>query len=144
MAKMVRGVFATPEMEDAVIDAAVRVRADADVRKEGRSIRNAVETVAGGIIDFNGGKIPLPLGMTESQFERGLTALTPESFADQAPDGNVLVAGRAVPVAEFVRDLPNAVLRHAGQGRYTVSSGTGVVLNQAGQPVIVRVSNGTR
>ncbi|MFY3552931.1 hypothetical protein [Achromobacter insolitus] len=144
IAAEVRGVFATPEMENAVIDSAVRVRADADVRREGRSIRGAVETVAGGIIDFNGGKIPLPLGMTESQFERGLVALTPDSFTDQAPDGNVFVAGKAVPVAEFVKGLPNAVLRHAGQGRYTVSSGTGVVLNQAGQPVIVRVSNGTR
>lgn len=144
IAAQVRGVFATPEMEDAVIDAAVRVRADADVRKEGRSIRNAVETVAGGIVDFNGGKIPLPLGMTESQFERGLVALTPDSFIDQAPDGNVFVAGKAVPVVEFVKGLPNAVLRHAGQGRYTVSSGTGVVLNQAGQPVIVRMNNGTR
>ena len=144
IAAEVRGVFATPEMENAVIDSAVRVRADADVRREGRSIRGAIETVAGGIVDFNGGKIPLPLGMTESQFERGLVALTPESFTDQAPDGNVFVAGKAVPVAEFVKGLPNAVLRHAGQGRYTVSSGTGVVLNQAGQPVIVRVSNGTR
>jgi hypothetical protein len=144
IAAEVRGVFATPEMENAVIDSAVRVRADADVRREGRSIRGAIETVAGGIVDFNGGKIPLPLGMTESQFERGLVALTPDSFTDQAPDGNVFVAGKAVPVAEFVKGLPNAVLRHAGQGRYTVSSGTGVVLNQAGQPVIVRVSNGTR
>ncbi|MGE8691347.1 MAG: hypothetical protein ACN6PJ_29665 [Achromobacter sp.] len=144
IAAEVRGVFATPEMENAVIDSAVRVRADADVRREGRSIRGAVETVAGGIFDFNGGKIPLPLGMTESQFERGLVALTPDSFRDQAPDGNVFVAGKAVPVAEFIKGLPNAVLRHAGQGRYTVSSGTGVVLNQAGQPVIVRVSNGTR
>ena len=144
IAAEVRGVFATPEMENAVIDSAVRVRADADVRREGRSIRGAIETVAGGIVDFNGGKIPLPLGMTESQFERGLVALTPDSFTDQAPDGNVFVAGKAVPVAEFVKGLPNAVLRHAGQGRYTVSSGAGVVLNQAGQPVIVRVSNGTR
>lgn len=144
IAAEVRGVFATPEMENAVIDSAVRVRADADVRREGRSIRGAIETVAGGIVDFNGSKIPLPLGMTESQFERGLVALTPDSFSDQAPDGNVFVAGKAVPVAEFVKGLPNAVLRHAGQGRYTVSSGTGVVLNQAGQPVIVRVSNGTR
>lgn len=144
IAAEVRGVFATPEMEDAVIDAAVRVRADADVRKEGRSIRNAIENVAGGIVDFNGGKIPLPLGMTESQFERSLVALTPDSFTDQAPDGNVFVAGKAVPVSEFVKGLPDAVLRHAGQGRYTVSSGTGFVLNQAGQPVIVRVNNGTR
>lgn len=144
IAAEVRNVFATPEMENAVIDAALRVRADADVRREGRSIRNSIETVAGSIVDFNGGKIPLPLGMTESQFERGLTALTPESFADQAPDGQVFVAGKAVPVADFVKGLPNAVLRHAGQGRYTVSSGTGFVLNQAGQPIIVGVSNGTR
>ncbi|AZS78844.1 hypothetical protein ELS24_10535 [Achromobacter spanius] len=144
IAAEVRGVFATPEMEDAVIDAAVRVRADADVRRAGRSIRNAIDTVSGSIVDFNGGKIPLPLGMTESQFERGLVALTPDSFTDQAPDGNVFVAGKAVPVADFVKDLPNAVLRHAGQGIYTVSSGTGFVLNQAGQPVIVRINNGTR
>ncbi|HCW18833.1 hypothetical protein [Achromobacter sp.] len=138
------GVFASNGTRRAMIDAAVFVRADAEVRREGRSMRNAIEAVTGSIVEFNGGKIPLPLGMTESQFERGLVALTPDSFTDQAPDGNVFVAGRAIPVSEFVKGLPNAVLRHAGQGRYTVSSGTGDVLNQAGQPVIVRVGNGTR
>ncbi len=142
-ARELEGVYMSENTRRAMIDAAVFVRADAEARRDGRSIRSAVNEVTGGIVDFNGGKIPLPLGMTESQFERGLVALTPDSFTDQAPDGNVFVAGKAVPVAEFVKGLPNAVLRHAGQGRYTVSSGTGFVLNQAGQPVIVRVGNGS-
>ncbi|WP_028354768.1 hypothetical protein [Bordetella petrii] len=144
IAEEVRGTYATPEMEDAIIDAAVLARADAEVRREGRSVKKAVDAVSGGIIDFNGGRIPLPQGMTESQFERGLVDITPDALATQAPDGNVYVRGVAVPLAEFVEGLPDAVLRHAGQGRYTVSAGTGLVLNQAGQPIIVEVGNGAR
>src|SRR5690606_24059040 len=102
---------------DAIIDAAVLARADAEVRREGRSVKKAVDAVSGGIVDFNGGRIPLPQGMTESQFERGLVAITPQDLAGQAPDGNVYVRGVAVPLAKFVEGLPDAVLRHAGQGR---------------------------
>lgn len=143
-AKEVRGAYATPEMEDAIIDAAVLARAGAEVRREGRSIKSAIEAVSGGIIEFNGGRIPLPQGMTERQFEKSLVALPPTTFDSQAADGNVYVSGKAVPVADFTRQLPNAKLRHAGNGAYTVAAGAGMVLNAAGQPIIVRINNGAR
>lgn len=143
VAKEVRGVYASTEMEDAVIDAAVLARANAEITREGRSIKRAVEIASGGIIDFNGGSIPLPQGMPKTEFEKALVGLTAESFADQAPNGKVVAAGREVPVADFVRDLPNAMLRHAGQGLYTVRSGTGSVLNQMGEPVLVRIGTGS-
>lgn len=144
IAEKVRGVYATPEMEDAVIDAAVLARADAEVSRSGRSISRAIEAVSGGIVTFNGGRIPLPMGMTENQFERSLKALTPQDLAAQAPGGNVYASGKVVSLDDFVKALPDAVLRHAGQGRYTVAAGAGMVLNEAGQPIIVEVNNGAR
>lgn len=144
IAEKVRGVYATPEMEEAVIDAAVLARADAEVTRSGRSISRAIEAVSGGIVTLNGGRIPLPIGMTENQFERRLKALSAHDLEPQAPDGNVYVSGKAVPLSDFVKALPDATLRHAGQGRYTVAAGTGMVLNKDGQPIIVEVNNGAR
>lgn len=145
IAKAVRGAYATPEMEDAVIEAAVLARADAAVnRGSGRSISKAIEAVTGGIIDFNGGRIPLPMGMSENEFKRSLKSVAPEDLAAQTPDGSVYVMGKAVPVQSFLSNLPNAVLRHAGQGRYTISASSGLVLNQDGQPIVVEVGNGAR
>jgi hypothetical protein len=144
IAEEVRGTYATPEMEDAVIDAAVLARADAEAGRGSHSISRAIESVSGGIIDFNGGKIPLPMGMTESQFEKGVGALSAHDLEPQAPDGNVYVSGKAIPLSDFVKALPDATLRHAGQGRYTVAAGAGMVLNKAGQLIVVEIGNGTR
>ncbi len=144
IAEQVRGAYATPEMEDSIIEAAVLARADAEINGGPRRLSKVLEDVAGSIVEFNGGRIPLPMGMTESQFERSIESMKPDALTSQAPDGNVYVQGNAVPLADFLKSLPDASLRHAGQGRYTVSAGAGFVLNQAGQPIVIEVSNGTR
>lgn len=144
IAKEIRGTYASAEMEDAVIDAAVLARAARTAEGKGPSEKNAIKDVTGGIIEFNGGRIPLPQGMNESTFEKSLVAITPESLQAQGLGGEVFIAGKSVPIADFVQSLPNAKLRHAGQGVYTVTSGTGSVLDQDGKPVMIRIGNGTR
>ena len=144
IAKKVRGAYASVEMEDAVIDAAVLARADAEVRGEGRNVLRAIEAVSGGIIEFNGGRIPLPHGMDEDAFEKAIDGLTPQALQAQGVGAMVFVAGKPVPLGDFVQSLPQAKLRHAGQGLYTVPSGNGSVLNSDGKPILIRIGNGTR
>ncbi|MCO7642526.1 hypothetical protein NJI34_37785 [Pseudomonas sp. S 311-6] len=148
VARSVRGAYASVEMEDAVIDSAVLYLADQRANRQTARPARAIEDLTGGIVEFNGGKIPLPQGMNESAFKKALRTVTPDSLAEQAPDGKVYVGHQnAVPMdlQRLVDQLPDAVLRHAGQGQYTISAGaTGVVRNAAGQPIILRISNGTR
>lgn len=148
VSEAVRGVYSSVEMENAVIDSAVLYLADQRANRQSARPARAIEDLTGGIIEFNGGKIPLPQGMNESAFKKALRAVPPESIAQQTTDGKVYIGHQnAVPMdaQRLVEQLPDAVLRHAGQGQYTISAGaSGVVRNADGQPIILRISNGTR
>lgn len=140
IAEKVRGSMASPEVEDAVIDAAILARASGQAGGKRLSIDEAIKVVAGEIVERNGTRIPLPRGMDSSDFGKALKNAVPSMIQTPTPDGKVYSGGQAIPVEDFLAKLRDAPLRHAGPGLYTVSAGSGSVLNAEGLPVLITVS----
>jgi len=86
IASQIRGAYPNTQLADAAIDAAVRITAGLEATgvASGDPDR-AVRLATGGIIKHgdSGGKIPLPWGMTESQFETKLAAIKPADLSVQ-------------------------------------------------------------
>ncbi|MFM9434611.1 Sec-independent protein translocase protein TatA [Janthinobacterium sp. CG_23.3] len=131
--------FPNQELRDKLIDAAYYVQAGFAAEGGGTDISRAIRLVVGPIVEHNGSKIPLPRGMEEGDFNKRLRAVQPASLAAQAPGGQVFVGKSAVPLEQFVKSLPDAVLVHAGAGRYNVRAGMGLVTNAQGKRITVEV-----
>lgn len=131
----VRGAYSNQEVENKVMDAAFKIAAATDGDVD-RSIRLA----SGGIVERNGGKIPLPYGMSERDFDKRVDGITSDTLADQAPGGFVQAGPARIPIAEFVKSIPRARLVHAGQGLYNVRAGNTLVTNERGQRITLRVA----
>lgn len=134
IAKEIRGAYSNQQVESSVIDAAFLIAA----AKQG-DISNAINLATGGIIERNGGKIPLPYGMKEREFTKRIESVTPADFAAQVPGGFVQAGPARVPLADFVKSLPDARLVHAGQGLYNVRAGNTLVTNERGQRITLKV-----
>lgn len=135
------------EVGDAYVDQGVReamieaaVLAEYGLQSEGSgNPANAVRLVTGGITEQAGKKIPLPRGMEPKEFTKRLNTLTVDSLRTALPSGKVYVSGTAMSTDDFLKQVPNASLIHAGQGKYAVQTGAGIATNEAGRPVIFEV-----
>ncbi len=104
IAKQVRGAYSNREVEDAAVNAAFLVLAarTADGSQGDVNVDNAVRLATGGITERNGAKIPLPSGMSESDFDKKIKAVTPADIVPQlntAPNfgkGNIDLSKRPV------------------------------------------------
>lgn len=134
ISKQIRGAYSNREVEDQTIRASFLIAG-----ANGGDVDNAVRLATGGIVDRNGGKVPLPYGMKEGDFNKRIEALTPADFSAQAPSGRVRAGPAVLGVDEFVKTLQDARLMHAGQGRYAVRAGNTVVTNEQGKPVYIQV-----
>lgn len=84
IAKQVRGAYSNEQAEDQIIKAAFLIAA-----AKGGDVENAINLASGGIIERNGGKLPLPYGMKEGEFEKRLGAITPETLMEQVRPKNM-------------------------------------------------------
>ncbi|MEC5164065.1 hypothetical protein [Janthinobacterium sp. CG_S6] len=139
IAKEIGDAFQSQELRDKMIDAAYYVQAGFAAEGGSADIRRAIRLVVGPIVEHNGSKIPLPRGMEESVFNRRLSSIKPADLVAQTPGGSVFVGKNAVPLEQFVNSLPDAVLVHAGAGRYNVRAGMGLVTNAQGKRITVEV-----
>jgi len=144
IAKEIGDAFPNQEVRDRMIDAAYYVQAGFAAEGSGNDTSRAIRLVAGRIVDHNGSKIPLPRGMEEGDFDKRISAIRPADLAAQAPGGQVFVGKTAVPIEQFVKSLPDAALVHAGQGRYNIRAGMGLVTNSQGKRIMIEVGNGNR
>lgn len=135
IAKTVRGAYSNQEVENKILDAAFKIAAATD-----GDVDRAIRLASGGIVERNGGKVPLPYGMPENEFEKRLGGITADTLADQVPGGVVVVGPTRMPVADFVKTIPDARLVHAGQGVYNVRAGNQLVTNERGQRITLKVS----
>lgn len=134
-----RGAITNPEQLEMARDAAKLIWAGYSADSGRRmSIPGAVRLAVGGeIVKHNGGKVILPAGVTESQFEQHLERYPTQALGAQLPDGKAYVRGQPVDAAEFLATLPKAQLRSVGRGRYAVLSGGAVATNARGVPITV-------
>lgn len=139
IAKEIGDAYPNQEVRDRMIEAAYYVQAGFAAEGGSTDISRAVRMTAGRIVERNGSKFPLPYGMEEGDFDKRLKAIQPGDIAGQAPGGQVFVGKTAVPVDQFLKSLPDAALVHAGQGRYNVRAGMGLVTNAQGQRITVGV-----
>jgi hypothetical protein len=142
IANQIRGAYSNREVEDNVLRASFLI-AGATTGDVDRAVRLAT----GGIIDFNGSKVPMPYGMAadgqssgEKKFNKAIEALQPMDFMSQAPSGNVRVGPSVVSLNDFVKALPDAQLAHGGQGVYYVKAGAQFVTNDEGKPLAIRIA----
>lgn len=120
------------------IDAAYLIQASIAADGGGTDIRRAVDLATGGLREQrDGSKVPRPYGMSDDTLTSRIGTLVPGDLAQQAPGGQVFSGKTAIPLDQFLKQLPDASLVHAGQGRYAVRAGQGFVTNAAGQRITI-------
>lgn len=139
IAREIGDAFSNGEVRDRMIDAAYYVQAGFAAEGSGPDTSRAIRLVVGRIVEHNGSKIPLPRGMEEGDFEKRIRSITPAALSAQAPGGHVFVGKTAVPLDQFVKSIPDDSLVHAGQGRYNVRAGMGLVTNAQGKRITIEV-----
>jgi hypothetical protein len=144
IAKEIGDAFPSDDIRKRMIEAAYYVNAGFVAEGGSADLQRAVRLTAGRIVEHNGSRIPLPRGMEENDFEKRLKAITPAALAAQTPGGQVFIGKTGIPVEQFVKSLPDAVLVHAGPGKYNVRAGMGLVTNQQGKRITIGVLNANR
>lgn len=141
IAQQIGDAFPNQEVRDQMIESAYLIQAGQQAEGNG-NVDRAVRLATGGIREQrDGSKIPIPYGMSEEDFDKRINGITPDSLSLQAPGGSVYVGKNAVSIADFVKQLPDASLVHAGQGRYNVRAGMGLVTNKDGKRILIEVRN---
>lgn len=123
---------------DALIDAAVFTQYGLMAEGSG-DLPRAIRLATGGITERAGKKVVLPYGVDEATFGQRVQQVNAQTFASQAPDGQVYIAGKPMPVEQFAAQVPNAALTTAGNGRYFIQAAGGIATNKAGRPIVLEV-----
>ena len=132
IATQIGDAYADQELRQRYIDSAMSIAiglaADGDA-----DISRAVRLATGGIrTQADDTKVPLPYGWTDREFDRGLREYPAGRLPEQLRVGDV-----AMSRDDFRARLPDALLVHAGQGRYRVRAGAGFVTDPQGRPVVL-------
>jgi hypothetical protein len=136
IAAQIGDAYSSEQLREAAIESAYLVRAGLE-SEGGGSNSSAVHLATGGIADRNGKKVPLPSGMKEDAFGEKLKQLTPANLT--RPAEQVFVAGKPMPIADFLARIPDAQLIHAGKSRYAVMAAGGLATDASGKPVVFEV-----
>lgn len=131
IAREIGDAYPNEELRTQMVDAAFMVMQG--LRAEGSTdVRRAVQLAAGRIVEQDDGtRLPLPYGWEESDFRKRLREFKPDQV------GDVMIGAVKVPAADFVRQLPQASLVHAGQGKYSVRAGNGFVMDASGKRLVL-------
>lgn len=132
IASQIGDAYLDQELRGRMIDAAVAIQTGL-ASEGGGNLDRAVRLATGGIrVQGDGSRIPLPYGWTERDFRDRLKAYPAERLPEEAMAGGVPV-GRE----QLVRQLGDAVLIHAGQGKYVIRAGSGFVTDRNGVRVLL-------
>jgi hypothetical protein len=127
--------YPSEELRETMIDAAVFAEYGLQAEGSGDLPRAVRLVTGGGIVERGGRKVPLPNGMTPSQFDERLRTLSPKDLRSDT----VVIGGQTIPAKDFITKIPDAPLIVRGNGRYAVQAGNGLVMRPDGKPLIVEV-----
>lgn len=130
--------WSTTKARDAAVQAA-QLAYDGMRDERSGGVREAINLATGGIVEWSGGKVPLPPGMEERRFRRTLERLDPKRVAVQAGGDQVIVGGQPLAVEKLVQNMGAVRLIPAGPGVYALESGGQMVLTAAGRPLRLNV-----
>ncbi len=139
IAEEIGNAYPNEELRARMVDAAYAVQVG--LAAEGDpDVRRAVRMATGGVMtQADDSKVPLPYGWTERELRDGLRSYP----ANRLPAE--LRAGPATLTREqLMEQLPNALLVHAGQGRYAIRAGAGFVTDPTGRRVVLDFSGNDR
>lgn len=103
-------------------------------------IHRAAKLAAGGeVIEHNGRKTLVPVGVKSVAIQDKLRAIDKSQIDEQAQDGKVLAGGVLVPSDEFAKSLPGRQLVRESDGVYVVYESGRPVLGKGGKSVRVRI-----
>lgn len=128
IAREVEGVYATTDATNAAIDAAYKVYAGLRASGENPDVEQAVRIATGGIIDFNGQRVPKPYGWSDRRFRDAVRKIDGPALRQFAGSDRVYVAGKEIGVDELATQLSSLRLRSAGDNRYLLTAGGAPVL----------------
>ena len=134
VAEEIGNAYPNQELRETMIEAAVLAQYGLEAEGSG-DLSRAVRLVTGGIVERGGSKVPLPYGMNAETFDQRLRSLTPLDLRT----AQVVVAGQKLSTYDFLQQLGDAPLIHAGQGRYAVQAGGGLVQRPDGKPLILEI-----
>lgn len=127
--------YPNEELRSRMVDAAYMITLGVASTGESPDTDQAVNLATGGIrANKDGSKVPLPYGWKERDFDKRLGGLQPKNITAGA---EVFSGKTPIPVATFIKQLPNATLLHAGQGRYAVRAGSGFITDKNGGRIII-------
>ncbi|WKB53023.1 hypothetical protein [Eleftheria terrae] len=132
--KAIGDAYPNQELRETMIEAAVLTHAGLKSENDD-DVEKAIKLATGGIVERAGKKVPLPYGMDANTFDKRIRSLTPADIRAE----QVFIGGKPVPAADFLSKVGEAVLIHAGQGRYAVQAGAGVATDDKGRPIIIEV-----
>jgi hypothetical protein len=103
-------------------------------------LHRAANLAAGGtIVEHNGRKTLVDIGVSSSDIEDKMRSLDKQQIANQAHNGGFLVGGQPVPADEFYKSLPGRQLVRESDGVYVVYESGRPVLGKNGSAVRVRL-----
>jgi hypothetical protein len=98
----------------------------------------SIERVIGKVATYNGGKVPLPPGMTEGHFSQIMFEM---NLLDLMNEGGAIGRnGQALAVDDLQRAAKLLPL-DIGNGRYAVQLPSGPVFNIMGKPLVINLRN---
>lgn len=135
VSREIGNAYPDPELRSRMIDSAMTIATALAADSGSVDLERAVTLATGGIrTQGDDSKIPLPYGMKERDFAKALKGYP----ADRLPE-QMFASGVPLSREQFKAGLPDALLVHAGQGRYAVRSGGGLITGADGKPVVVEL-----
>ena len=139
IANEIGNAYPNEELRARMIDAAYAVQVG--LASEGDpDVRRAVRLATGGVMtQADDSKVPLPYGWTERELRNGL-----RNYPATKLPAELRAGPAALTREQLIEQLPNALLVHAGQGRYAIRAGSGFVTDQTGRRVVLDFSDSGR
>lgn len=142
IAREVEGMFQNEKVAAAVKDSAYYIAAAMSQESGGGipDLDQAIRLAIGGdVIQRNGKKLPVPAGVSASEFDKQLRNVSADDIRKQSPTGKVRVAGVEMSADSFATSIPGQELIFAGPNRYAVVVRGRPVTNENGKPITIEV-----
>lgn len=131
-----QGVYPTQKATDQAAEVIYNVYASKKASGTD-NLSTAIKLGTGGLIEYNGAKVALPYGKTETDLQDAVKAVTPAALKTQG--STFRVGTGAISPEQLSQQLPRLPLQTVGNGTYAVRVGGIPVLREDGTPLILNL-----
>lgn len=131
--------IASPVAQSAAVNAAIKVWAAKEAEGSSMDYSEALEAVAGAVVDHGGRRTLAPMGWTADDFERSLSDLTPENISKQTGGASMFVDGTQIPADQVADQLEAMQLQQGRGGKYMMLSGGVPITDADRKPIYIKL-----